>query len=513
MFSAALGLIGGVGSIISAGYQYQLGMEELALKRKALKDQKEFGQLQYGMALDEIRKQDEQREYIKEQNERNQLAQSLERSKIEAQRRQRLAAYQEERDYVVNRQVEIDRAQAEQFALELEAYLQNRDLAKSERETAMAYLEEAKATARGERDEDIRRLRMEQITAAQERDFAIAEMRGAQQIAAAERADDISYRDRIIGELGSMQDRLFEAYSQMDPIQAPSGFSEAELMDTIGRYEANAVANVDRAADRVASIAEAGLIRGGMANSTAGTAERGRIAQRLALDYDNARLAARQQAMDYIQGKEDLKSIDFERRMGARGSTFSEIQNLYAPIVDALSRERRTLSANDYQTPVGIGTANVGRQLVTANQYASPLAVNSAAIAPTGMSSRMGNTLNLPSIAEAYVTTGDYNQFQPQLWNIDGPANYMANASQLIQTAGHHDPMPFLEMAGQTSAAGFKAIGGALNDLQRSGFGRRSSAGSASGSTGMSASGLNYPIPQPRPGTNPFSMAQFGYRQ
>jgi len=29
----------------------------------------------------------------------------------------------------------------------------------------------------------------------------------------------------------------------------------------------------------------------------------------------------------------------------------------------------------------------------------------------------------------------------------------------------------------------------------------------------MAASGLNYPIPQSRPGTNPFPMAQFGYRQ
>ena len=120
MFSAALGLIGGIGSIVMGGYQYSLGLQELALKREALNQQRDFGMLNYGLALDQLKKEDEQVEYIKKQNQRNQLAQALERSKIEEQRKQRLAAYQDERNYVVQRQVEIDRAAVATFGLNVD---------------------------------------------------------------------------------------------------------------------------------------------------------------------------------------------------------------------------------------------------------------------------------------------------------------------------------------------------------------------------------------------------------
>jgi hypothetical protein len=469
MFSAALGLIGGIGSIIMGGQQYALGMQELALKREALNQQRDFGMLNYGLALDQLAMEKEQTEYVKEYNRRNELNQAIERAKIEGQRKQRLAAYQAERQYVVDRQVQIDKAQAEQYALELEAYLRNTNLAKEERETALAYLDSARQVASGERDEDLIRLRMERLTAQQERDFAIGELRNAQAIAAGERVDDLNYRDRIMAQLSEMGEALQTAYSGMGALYAPAGPSEEEIASTVSRYENNAISNVDRAADRVASQAEASLIDSGMARSTAGEMRRAEVARKLALDYDNARLAARNQAMAYITGKEGLKDQAFQRQVAARGRTFEEISSVYAPIIQGLTQNRGALSANAYQAPVGIGTGNVIRDVKSANQYAAPIGVGSSIFAPTGMSSRMGATLNMPSVADAYVITGDYNQFQPQMWNLTGPAPFMSNASSLIGSiAQQYTPATYMQMGMDQMGAGFSAIGGAMVDLSRS---------------------------------------------
>lgn len=500
MFSAALGLIGGIGSIIQGSQQYALGMQELALKRKALNQERDFGMLNYGLAIDQLRKEDEQIDYIKKQNERNQLAQAMERAKIEEQRKQRLAAYQDERDYVLNRQIEIDRAQAEQYALELESFLANKSIAKEERELALRYLEQARAVAAGERDEDLRQRRLERLTAQQERDFAISEMRNSQAIARSERSDDLAYRDMINERLNRFGGALEQAYSQMGSLQAPQAATEAEILATIGRYEDNAVANVDRAADRVASQAEASLIDSGMARSTAGEMRRAEITRKLALDYDNARLAARNQAMEYIRGRDALKDADFQRQLSARGRTFEEVAAVFSPIIQGLTQNRQTLSANNYQTPVQIGTGNVVRQVSSANSYAAPVGIGSAAISPTGMSSRMGSTLNMPSIADAYVITGDYNQFQPQPWQLTSPSGFMGNATSLIGGISQgYNPAPFLDLGSKTMGAGWAAIGGALNDLNKSGFfnfGKSASGQPASGASAMMAPAQSAPTSQ-----------------
>jgi hypothetical protein len=473
MFSAALGIIGGIGSIIQGGYQYDMGLKELALKKKAMAQERDFGMLNYGLALDQIRKEDEQTDYIKKQNERNQLAQSMERAKIEEQRQQRLAAYQDERDYVLNRQIEIDRAQAAQYALELESYLSNKGLAKEERELALSYLEQSKAVARGERDDDLRQRRLERLTAQQERDFAISEMRNSQSVAQRERADDMAYRDSINQKLNKMGDELQIAYASMGQLNAPRGMSEADIMSTLDRFDNNAMANVDRAANRVASQAEASLIDSGMSRSTAGEQRRAEVTRKLALDYDNARLAARNQAMEYIKGRDDLTNSDFQRQLASRGRTFEEISSLYNPIISGLMQNRQTLSANSYQTPVQIGSGNVIRDVASANQYAAPLSIGSAIFSPSGMTSSMGQTLNTPSSADAYVTTGDYNQFQPQMWNLTSPSGYMSNATSIFQNLpNQYDPNTFLNMGMETMSSGFSALGGGLNDLSKSWGGR-----------------------------------------
>lgn len=470
MFSAALGLIGGIGSIVMGGYQYQLGMQELALKREALDQQRDFGMLQYGLSLDQLAQEREQMDYVKETNRRNQMAQAVERAKIEEQRKQRLAAYQAERQYVVDRQVKVDKAQAEQYALELEAYLRNTGLAQDERETALSYLEAARQVASGERDDDLTRLRMERLTAQQEREFAIGELRNAQSIAAGERIEDLDYRDKILAQINDMSAALQTAYGQMGDLYAPAGPSEEEINATLARYDSNAIANVDRAADRVASQAEASLIDSGMARSTAGEMRRAEVARKLALDYDNARQAAQQQAMAYISGKESIKDQAFQRQVAARGTAMSEVQNLYGPLIQALVQSRGSLSANNYQAPVGVNSGNIIRDVRSANQFAAPIGVTSAMTAPTGMSRRLGDTLNMPSVADAYVITGDYNQFQPQMWNITSPSGFAGNASSLIGSiAAQYTPATYMQMGADQMGAGFSALGGALNDLSKMG--------------------------------------------
>lgn len=494
MFAEALGLVGGIGSLIMGGQQYALGMQELELKRDALNQQRDFGMLNYGMAQDQLRAEREQQEYIRKANEQNQLNQAIERAKIEEQRKTRLRAYQQERQYVVDRQISVDRAQAEQYALELEAYLGNKGLAKEERELALSYLDQARAIASGEHDEDLSRLRMERLTAQQERDFAISEMQYSKNTAMSERQDDLRYRDQIMQQINAMGGALNEAYNSMGQLIAPAGPSQEEIASTLADFDANAISNVDRAADRVASQAEASLIDSGMSRSTAGEQRRAEVARKLALDYENARLNSRNQAMAFIGGKEQLKDQAFQRQVAARGTTFGELSNLYAPIIQGLTQNRQALSANQYSAPVGIGTGNVIRDVRSANQYQGPLGVGTAQSAPTGMSSRMGQTLNMPSVADAYVTTGDYNQFQPQMWNLTGPASFMGNASQLIGSiAGQYTPGTYMQMGQEQMGAGFSAIGGALVDFTKSGTYQRNAAAPSGSTSGDPWAGMRAP--------------------
>lgn len=498
MFSAILGLASaGVGLYQAIGAQ-NIANQELVLKRQALKEQADQGKRQYGLALDQLQLEREQERYIREQNEANRIAQAVERAKMESDRRARLAQSQKERQYMIDRQVSIDRAAAQKYALELEAYLANQNLAKEERKLALQYLENARAVAAGEREEDIRRLYEDQLKATQERDFAIQELRAAQTIAVNERNMDVDYRNAILTDLAEMQAKVEASYNDFGPLAKPRTISDAEMMATFADFDRNAVANVDRAADRVASQTEAALLDRGIGNSSPANAARAEVARRLSLDYENARLNARNQAMDYISGKQDVYLRDYEAQRDARNTEMATVSSMYAPFIEGAINLRPTQSANDYSTPVNISSAIMDRALLSANQYAAPINIGSAMISPA-LSSLIGDTLTPPSTADAYQITGDYNQFTPALWNLTGPNGFASNAASLIGSVHQgYDPLGHFNRADKLFGSAAYALGGAANDLSKS-FGSRTTASGAPAGGATAQLPMYGPMPTPRP--------------
>lgn len=459
MFSAILGLASAGVGLIGAGYNYSLGMEELALKRKALADQKDMAMLNYGMGRDQMRREREQEAYLRDINEQNQRLAQQEYAVRMGQFEQRKQAALEERRYVIERQVEMDREAAERQAFMLEQFLLNQNLAAEERAYAEEQLDIARATAKGERDEDLRKRAEEQEMAALEREFAIEEMRQSQMTAAQERQEDFLFRDDIIGRLDSMSAAMSGALEGMPAITAPELLGRDDFEEILARFDANAIANVDRAVDRIASKTEADLMTRGLQHSSAGTSARADIARRMALDYENARQGALQEALAYISGQNDIVLQDYNATKDARGTRMAEISAMLSPAIEGMMNMRQLSSANNYQAPVAINSGIVQRGVSSANDFQTPVGMSSAIFNNADIGFGMADMLGAPSAANAYVFDAGTATFNPQMWNITSPSGFFGNASSGINAIpGHYDP-------GQWMSRGDAWTKSALGDL------------------------------------------------
>lgn len=510
MFSAILGLAGAGMNFALGSQQNAIAQQELQLKRQALRDQKDMSMLNYGMGRDQLRREREQEEYIRRINEENARFSRQEYYKREAQYQQRLNQAMAERQYVVDRQIQADRDAAEQQAFMLEQYLENKNLAKEEREFAINELQRARAVAQGERDEDLRKRAEEQQRAQVEREFAISEMQNSQMIAEQERMDDMMFREDIIGRLDLMSNEIDRAYSDMPQLTAPDLLGQDDFNEVLARFDANAIANVDRAADRVASQNEAALMTRGLANSSIGTSARGDVARRLTLEYDNARRTAMQEALAFITGSNNVELQGFNALKDARASRAEEIRGSAMPTVEAMLASRSLSSANDYQTPVPINSAVIQRGVKSANDYQSPVAVGSSIYQQNGIGSSMAQSLGAPSVADAFVFNSGTRAVAPATWNISNPSSYLGTAAQLQQgVVNGYDPNPYFNRAASYNSEGMGALGYASTYLGYSG-GTRNGGGNAAYAAGVPPSQSQYSVPIPQ--AHPYGGAtQFGY--
>lgn len=495
MFSAILGLLSGVGSLFGAVSSYNMGMSQLAQQQEAIRQQKIMADRQFGLGLDQLRRERELEDYLRQINDRNYRAQLEDAATIKTQSAQRLAQYQRERQYEIDRQLQIDKDAAKTQAFRLEQLLRTQRISASERADALKALNEAKAIAAGERDEDLRRFAEERAMAAAERDFAISELRTAQSNALFERQDDISMRNRIMGRLDSLSSELRRAYSTLPELTPPSLLGRPEIEAEVARQERAAERSVDRATDRVASINEGELIARGIDSSSVGTARRADIASRMATEYENARIAARNSATAYISGINDNLLKGYESVRDARSSAFSEILGLYAPELEGLSRIPAVRSANAYDAPVPISSGIYTRPTSSANSYSAPLPVTSAAV--TGdIGSSIGDYLRPTSTADAYRFDLASRQQQPQTWNITSPAGFFqASQSAYNSIPNQYDWKSFVDMAMRQAGGGFGAIGSSLSDMQKAGW----FSGSSTPTPVMAGQNGVPPVPTPRP--------------
>lgn len=435
MFSAVLGLasagIGAFTSLSAQREQAELAREQMDLQRRALNQQDTMAQMNWGMAQDQLRREREQERYIREANDRRDRMMEEEFNIRLGSQRERARMSREERNYVLERQVRLDREAADQRAFQLERYLENRSLAAEERSYAQRLLEEQRRIARGEADDDLRRYAEERLTAQEERDFAVSQFFDARDTARLERAQDSSIRDALIQRANGLQSALDQAARSLGGVrQAPEATRE-DIAAEVQRREELALADVDRAVTRVASVGEADLIRRGLDASTVGNARRGEIAEQAASEYARAREEARQQALNYISGRQNILMEGWNADMQRRDRVFGEAQGVAGAGLEAMLRLPQLRSANDFRTPLDVGTANFVRQTRSANDWRAPLNVGSAIYEADRVGSNMGPTLNLPSAAAFQeLNAGSRTLPATQTWGITSPQAF----AQLAQT-------------------------------------------------------------------------------
>lgn len=460
MFSAVLGL---AGSAIGAIGANRRASAQLAQQQYQFDRQMELQNLQMGMAIDAQRQQAEENAYRRQIEQMNRLIAQQERTYQMGQVEQQRETLMAERREMIERQIQEDREAARQRQFQLEQLLQNQDLRAEEREFAIQQLEQARAVAEGERDEDMRRFLEERAQAEIERDFVLGEYQQARAQAAAEREQDLEIRRMILAQTGQLQDALTGTAAELGFVPEIPQITEADIAAEIERRSGQYTADVDRAADRVASVNEADLIRAGVDESTTGTARRADIAARLAQEYQNARQRAYDDALNYISGRSSTLSSNVNDIMQRRSAILGETADIAGAGINVLRNLPGVQSAvGVYDMARAVPSAVYTRGISSANDFRAPVQIGSA----------IYDGINVPVGMAAYrtpsstaVTTGlnvGSAIYNPMSMTIDNPSTYMSNAG----TLGNQLLSSSTTMANQAMSDAYSASSGFGQDFR-----------------------------------------------
>ena len=413
---------------------------------------------------------DQERERKEDNAYRRQIEQ-LNRSIAADERREQLRQVQEykeqimaERRQQIERQIAEDKEAARLSQLRLERILRNQDLAEDERAFAIQQLEQAKAVAAGERDEDMRRFLEDRESKKIEREFAMAEYTDSKMRADMERQDDLRMRDQIMASIFGLQNTLQGTQSELGAVPMINQFTEADINAEYQNRLADYTADVDRGADKVASINEANLIRGGIDNSTPGTEKRGDIAARLGNEYNKARVRAQDDALKYITGMSSSMTNNINDIMKQRSGILSENASVAGAGIDQLMRLPSVRgTANQVRYASSLPTSIYNRNVSSANNFRAPVPVGSAMF--TGMQ-------NLPNMADAgnfrsaaFMPTGINSAvYNPMSMNFGNPATYFGNANTIANSLAS-GAQSMANAASQRSYDASSGFGTAFRDL------------------------------------------------
>jgi hypothetical protein len=323
-----------------------------------------------------------------------------------------MGIYQDEADRLAERQSMADQEAREMQLYRLREAARNRDLVASEREFAKMLLGQAQDVAGAERDEQMARFLEDRDTRADERQFVVDQYEDYLRQAQAERDAEMGIREQILAGADDLQSRLEATASQLGYIpeieQITPEMIDAEVARRTGEY----MSDVDRAAEAVASVNEADLIRAGIDVSTGATQRRGDIAGRLAQEYQNARSRAYDDAMGYISGRSNAMATNVGNIMDRRAAILGETANIGGAELGILQNLRQLPSATGaYQMAANIGSGILDRNIVSANNYSAPIAVTSGLYdASNAMTSGMSNyDYNLMNLMSGVSSNNNYS--------------------------------------------------------------------------------------------------------
>lgn len=400
MFSAILGLAGaGLGafaSMQSANAAAEAAMYQASLQDQAMRRQQDMQMFQMGMGQDQMRRMMEENNYRRMIEQQNRSIMNQERQFQLGEYAKNSEQVKAEREYMLARQLMADQEAAKQRQFQLEEYLQNKSLAADERKQALDMLAEAKAIAKGERDDDLKRFYTAQQQRLEERDFAMRQYQTMQDRLVGERQYDIGNRNKIEGRINDLYQTLQRTRAGLGDMPIVRQFTEEDFANEEARRRDLGLKLVDRAADKVASINEANLIRSGIDSGSAGVNKRAEITAQISDLYERAAMSARDEALKYITGVQGSLYAGYDKELARRSALLGEVGGVEGTGITQLMQLKDPRSAvdNSYmQLPSGV----FDRSIVSAGGYSSPLAVNSAAINAPQLPYGMANTLAIPS--------------------------------------------------------------------------------------------------------------------
>lgn len=467
MWSAALGLVGaGIGAYTSwqaANAASEAQMYAAQLQDQQIRNQQELQAFQMGMGQDQMRQMMQENAYRRmiEQQNRSQL--NMERQFQLGEFAKNSEQIKAEREYMLARQVMADQEAAKQRQFQLEEFLQNKSLAKEERDMALKMLAEAKSIAKGERDDDLKRYYQNQQQRLNERDFAMRQYQTMQDRLVGERQFDIQGRNKVEGRLDNLYQTMQRARAGLGDMPTVRQFTEQDFANEEGRRRDLALKLVDRAADRVASINEANLIRSGIDSGSASANKRGEITAQIADLYERAALGARDDALRYITGVQGSLYAGFDKELARRQAALGELGGVESTGITQLMQLKDPRSAvdNSYmQMPSGV----YDRAIQSAGNYRGPLDVNSAILNTPTLPMGMANTLSIPTGVNAgwnaigsAVTGPSTSQFVP-------PQGFFNTASEIGNSVLNIYNQNAQDTANRSMAAN-AAFGGSLQNL------------------------------------------------
>ena len=174
---------------------------------------------------------------------------------------------QDERQYFIDRQTYLDNLGQAQRDFDIQQLLNNQQLTQEQRDYALDQYEQAKQISTGERAYSQQMLEELQALATQERAYDVQRQTRLDTLARDERQHMEQERTRIQGISDSMAqelDQLRQTYGNLPQTRA---FTQADVDAEAARRHTAYEANIDKAADRVASITEAELITNGIDTS------------------------------------------------------------------------------------------------------------------------------------------------------------------------------------------------------------------------------------------------------
>jgi len=406
--------------------------EAQRLQEYMFREQMGLQRANLGLAQDAFRQSMEENQYLRQIEQLNRLMAQEERQFQLDELEKNKQILLEERREAIERQIKEDKEAAKLAAFRMERLLKNEELSVQEREFAIQQLKEAQRIAQGEADEDKRRFLEAQELRKIERDFQMQEYQEAKALAEGEKAEQMAFRDRIMNNIDSLRTALSETATKLGDIPEIERLTQGDINAETDRRTKAYQSDIDRAAEAVASVNEANLIRGGIDASSTATDARGEIARRLAEEYQGARMKAGDDALSYITGQNQALNANLDAILGRRGAILDETAKIGGVGIDQMMQMQNLPSSlGIYNMASSVPTGVYDRNILSAGNYRSPVNMSSAIYSGLSPIASMAQYRNIPSLSTNQGFNVKSGIFAPTPISTPNASTYMGNANNI----------------------------------------------------------------------------------